>query len=120
MKETRTARVRIELPNPDLALLPDMYGEVEIATGGDQDVLAVPSNALIDSGNRQVVLLDLGDGRYEPRDVKPGRTGNGFTEILERRCRRRQGCRQRQFPHRCGEQSSVGTEELLKRLRDGE
>ncbi len=83
MKETRTARVRIELPNPDLALLPDMYGEVEIATGGDQDVLAVPSSAVIDSGNRQVVLLELGEGRYEPRNVKLGRKGNGFAEILE-------------------------------------
>ncbi len=83
MKETRTARVRIELPNPDLALLPDMYGEVEIATGGDQDVLAVPSSAVIDSGNRQVVLLELGAGRYEPRNVKLGRKGNGFAEILE-------------------------------------
>jgi Cu(I)/Ag(I) efflux system membrane fusion protein len=67
MKETRTVRVRIELPNPDLALLPDMYGDVEIATGADQDVIAVPASAIIDSGNRQVVLLDLGDGRFEPR-----------------------------------------------------
>ncbi len=82
MKETRTARVRIELPNPDMALLPDMYGDVEITTGDNQDALAVPSSAVIDSGNRQVVLLDLGEGRYEPRDVKVGRNGNGFTEIL--------------------------------------
>ena len=59
MKETRAARVRIELPNPDLALLPDMYGDVEIATAADRDVIAVPSSAVIDSGSRQVVLLDL-------------------------------------------------------------
>ncbi len=82
MKETRTARVRIEMPNPDLALLPDMYGEVEIATGAGEAVVTVPSGAVIDSGNRQVVLLDLGDGRFEPRDVKLGRRGDGFTEIL--------------------------------------
>ena len=82
MKDTRTVRVRIELPNPDLALLPDMYGDVEIATGGEGDGLAVPSSAIIDSGNRQVVLLELGEGRYEPRDVKLGRKGDGFTEIL--------------------------------------
>jgi len=82
MKETRTAQVRIELPNPDMALLPDMYGNVEIATGGTADALAVPASAVIDSGNRQVVLLDLGNGRYEPRDVKLGRTGDGFREVL--------------------------------------
>jgi Cu(I)/Ag(I) efflux system membrane fusion protein len=82
MKETRTAQVRIELPNLDMALLPEMYGNVEIATGGNADALAVPASAVIDSGNRQVVLLDLGKGRYEPRDVKLGRTGDGFREVL--------------------------------------
>jgi Cu(I)/Ag(I) efflux system membrane fusion protein len=82
MKETRTAQVRIELPNPDMALLPDMYGDVKIATGGDADALSVPASAVIDSGNRQVVLLDRGDGRYEPREVKLGRTGDGFREVL--------------------------------------
>ena len=82
MKDTRTVRVRIELPNPDLALLPDMYGDVEIATGSEGEGLAVPSSSVIDSGSRQVVLLDLGNGRYEPRDVKLGRKGDGYTEIL--------------------------------------
>ena len=82
VKETRTVKVRIELANPDLALLPDMYGEVEIATGGDETVVAVPASAVIDSGSRQVVLVELGEGRYEPRDVKPGRKGNGFVEML--------------------------------------
>ncbi len=82
MKETRTAQVRIELPNPDMALLPDMYGNVEIAAGADGDMLAVPAGAMIDSGDRQVVLLDLGNGRFEPRDVKLGRIGDGFREVL--------------------------------------
>ncbi len=82
MKETRTAQVRIELPNPDMALLPDMYGDVEIATGGDGNVVAVPASAVIDSGNRQVVLLDLGNGRFEPRGIKLGRRGDGFVEVL--------------------------------------
>ena len=83
MKETRTARVRIELPNPDLALLPDMYGDVEIATGSGQAVVAVPTSSVIDSGSRQVVIVDLGDGRFEPRDVKLGRRGSGYVEVLE-------------------------------------
>jgi len=82
MKETRTARVRIELPNPDLKLLPDMYADVEIMTGDGEPVIVVPTSAVIDSGNRQVVLLSLGEGRYEPRDVKAGRTGDGMVEVM--------------------------------------
>ena len=75
MKETRTARVRIELPNPDLALLPDMYGDVEIATGANANVVAVPASAIIDSGSRQVVLLDLGRRplRTARRQARPTR-----------------------------------------------
>jgi Cu(I)/Ag(I) efflux system membrane fusion protein len=80
-KETRTVPVRIELANPDLALLPDMYGDVEIATD-NATALTVPASAVIDSGNRQIVLLDRGDGRYTPRKVKLGRRGDGYTEVM--------------------------------------
>jgi Cu(I)/Ag(I) efflux system membrane fusion protein len=82
-KSTRTASVRIEIPNPDLALLPDMYADVEIVTGSDREVVAVPDSAVIDSGTRQVVILDQGDGRFEPREVKLGRRGDGFSEVLD-------------------------------------
>ena len=82
MKETRTARIRIELPNPDLALLPDMYADVEISTGSGVHVVAVPASAIIDNGAHQVVLLDLGDGRFEPREVKSGRRGDAFVEVM--------------------------------------
>lgn len=82
MKETRTARVRVELPNPDLALLPDMYADVDIVTGSGDAVVAVPQSAVIDSGERQVVILDRGDGRFEPREVKLGRKGDGYVEAL--------------------------------------
>jgi Cu(I)/Ag(I) efflux system membrane fusion protein len=81
MKETRTVRVRIELPNPDLALLPDMYADVDIETGTDEPVVAVPESAVIDSGTRQVVIVDKSDGRFEPRDVKLGRKGDGYVEV---------------------------------------
>jgi Cu(I)/Ag(I) efflux system membrane fusion protein len=81
--ETRTARIRIELPNPDDLLLPDMYADVEIATGTEAPVVTVASSAVIDSGERQVVLLAKGDGRFEPRAVKLGRSGAGRTEIKE-------------------------------------
>ena len=104
MKETRSARVRIELPNPDLALLPDMYTDVEIATGSDEPVVAVPMSSVIDSGSRQVVIVDLGDGRFEPRDVKLGRRGSEYVEVLEGIQRRRQRRGRRQLPHRCRKQ----------------
>ena len=77
----RTVRVRIELPNPDLALLPDMYADVDIATGSDEPVVAVPGSAVIDRGSRQVVIIDRGAGRFEPRDVKLGRRGDGYVEV---------------------------------------
>ena len=80
---TRTVRVRIELPNSDLLLRPDMYAEAEINTGTDEPVLAVPESAVIDSGSRQLVLVDKGDGRFEPRPVKLGRHGDGLIEIRD-------------------------------------
>lgn len=79
--ETRTARVRIELPNPGGMLLGDMFADVEIAAGGTDKVLATPESAIIDAGKRQVVILDKGEGRFEPREVKIGRRGDGFAEI---------------------------------------
>ncbi|MCB4823085.1 efflux RND transporter periplasmic adaptor subunit [Roseicella aerolata] len=81
--ETRTARVRIELPNPEGALLPGMYVEAEIAAGGGGPVVAVPNSAVIDSGTRQVVILDRGEGRFEPKEVRLGRRGGGFVEIRD-------------------------------------
>ncbi|ABA06377.1 Secretion protein HlyD [Nitrobacter winogradskyi Nb-255] len=80
---TRTARVRIEIANPDGVLLPNMYAEVEIGTGDAAPVVAVPDSAVIDTGTRQVVIIDRGDGRFEPRDVKIGLRGEGLTEIRE-------------------------------------
>src|SRR6266849_4380015 len=83
MAETRTGRIRIELPNPDEVLRPDMYADVEITTGTEAPVVTVSSSAVIDSGERQIVLLDKGDGRFEPRAVKLGRRGDGRVEIKE-------------------------------------
>jgi Cu(I)/Ag(I) efflux system membrane fusion protein len=82
-KETRSARVRIELANAENALRPEMYVDVEIASGSDVAVIAVPSSAVIDSGTRQAVILDKGDGRFEPREVKLGRRGEGYVEIRD-------------------------------------
>jgi Cu(I)/Ag(I) efflux system membrane fusion protein len=82
-RETRTARVRIELPNPDLALLPDMYVDAEINTGSPEPVLAIPESAVLDTGSRQAVFVDKGEGRFEPREVKLGHRGDGYVEVRE-------------------------------------
>ena len=82
--ETRTARVRIEVPNPDGRLKTDMYADVVFQAGADEPpVIAVPASAMIDSGTRQVVLVAKGEGRFEPRPVKLGRRGDGYVEVLE-------------------------------------
>ncbi len=80
--QTRTAKVRIELPNPDGALFANMYADVEILTGGPEPVVTVPDSAVINTGDRQVVIIDRGEGRFEPRDVTIGARGAGMTEIM--------------------------------------
>lgn len=84
MAETRTTKVRVELANPGGLLKPDMYASVQIASGqGKFDVLTVPDSAVIDSGTRQVVLVQRTEGLFEPRDVKLGMRGNGYVEVIE-------------------------------------
>jgi Cu(I)/Ag(I) efflux system membrane fusion protein len=80
-KDTRTARIRIELTNPDFALLPDMYVDAGIDTGSPRPVLAVPESAVLDTGSQQTVFVEKGQGRFEPRDVKVGQRGDGYVEI---------------------------------------
>jgi Cu(I)/Ag(I) efflux system membrane fusion protein len=82
--ETRTAKVRIELANADQRLKPSLYGTVDIATAAtDHPVTAVPESALLDSGTRKVVLVEKGEGRYEPREVKTGARADGYVEIQD-------------------------------------
>jgi Cu(I)/Ag(I) efflux system membrane fusion protein len=82
-RESRTARIRVELANADLALLPDMYVDAEIDVGKREAVLAVPESAVLDTGTRQTVLVDKGEGRFEPREVKIGQRGGGYVEVRE-------------------------------------
>jgi Cu(I)/Ag(I) efflux system membrane fusion protein len=82
-KETRTARIRVDLPNPDFVLLHDMYVDAEIDTGSNEPVLSVPESAVMDTGSRQAVLVDKGQGRFEPREVKLGHRGAGYVEIRQ-------------------------------------
>jgi Cu(I)/Ag(I) efflux system membrane fusion protein len=81
---TRTGRIRIRLANPDLLLKPEMFVDVVIDAGStDAPRLVVPTDSVIDSGNRQIVIVDKGNGRFEPRAVKLGERGDGQVEILD-------------------------------------
>jgi len=82
-KETRTARIRVELANPDLALRHDMYVDAQVETGSGDPVLTVPESAVMDTGSRQAVLVDKGQGRFEPREVKLGHRGSGYVEVRQ-------------------------------------
>ena len=80
-KETRTLKVRMEFPNPDLELRPEMYAQVdmEIPLGRR---LVVPDSAVLDTGGRQLVFVVLSPGRFDPHDVRLGIRAEGYTEIL--------------------------------------
>jgi len=68
---TRTVQVRLEFDNPELALKPEMYADVEIESDlGER--LAVPEGAVLSSGQRDIVFVDQGDGYFEPREVRLG------------------------------------------------
>jgi Cu(I)/Ag(I) efflux system membrane fusion protein len=62
--EARTVRVRVELPNPGLKLKPGMYGNVTLQTDAAK-ALVVPKEAVLETGLRQLVFMDRGQGRYE-------------------------------------------------------
>jgi Cu(I)/Ag(I) efflux system membrane fusion protein len=81
---TRTARLRLEFPNPDFKLKPDMYANVDLASVIDRDSLVIPQEAVIDSGVRKVVFVALGKGRFQPREVTLGVEGNNYEfQVLE-------------------------------------
>lgn len=81
--ETRTLPVRVELTNPGGQLRPGMYAQVELALADSARVLAIPADAVIDSGARRVVLVQVDEGRFEPRDVRLGRRASDYVEVLE-------------------------------------
>jgi Cu(I)/Ag(I) efflux system membrane fusion protein len=83
-QETRTAKVRIVVPNADGRLKTGMYADVAVNTAvGDGPVLAVPDSAVIDSGTRQAVLIERGEGTFEPREVKLGAHADGFYQVRQ-------------------------------------
>lgn len=80
--ETRTVKVRIELPNPDFKLKPEMYGNINVRVDLGQR-LTVPESSVIDSGQRKLVFVDRGNGYLEPRQVEVGITAGDYLEILK-------------------------------------
>ena len=83
--ETRTVKVRVEVPHhPGRAeLKPDMFATVTIHSPVKAEVIAVPEQAIIHSGIRNIAVMALGGGYFEPREVKPGVASEGYVEVLE-------------------------------------
>jgi len=78
--ETRTAKVRFTVPNPEGVLKPQMFANVEIRIDlGSR--LAVPAEAVIDTGVRQIVYVDRGEGNFEPREVTTGLKADDVVEV---------------------------------------
>mgnify|MGYP001091471319 CR=1 FL=1 len=79
--ETRTARVRLILTNPKGILKPQMFTRVEIKVDLGRR-LVIPAEAIIDTGTRQIVYVDKGEGLFEPREVKIGLRTEEVAEVL--------------------------------------
>lgn len=79
--ESRTLKVRFDLPNTDFKLKFGQFVNIELKINLANDALSVPESAVIDTGSKQVVFVDKGDGRFEPREVKIGAHADGFYQI---------------------------------------
>ena len=79
---TRTMQVRVRFPNPDEKLRPDMYANVRLYGGPKDDVLMIPREALIRTGDMERVIIALGDGKFTAREVRAGMESGDWVEIL--------------------------------------
>ncbi len=80
-EETRTAKVRFSVPNPYGRLKPQMFTNIEMDVNMGTR-LVVPEDAIIDTGERQIVYVDKGEGNFEPRIVSLGLVSDGMAEVL--------------------------------------
>jgi Cu(I)/Ag(I) efflux system membrane fusion protein len=80
--ETRTVPVRVELANPGLLIKPGMFAQVALQVAAKAKGVTVPVSAVIDSGTRQIVLVQIKEGRFEPREVKTGARSDTYIEVL--------------------------------------
>lgn len=82
--ETRTAEVRVEVANTaSLDLKPEMFASVTLSARASGPVVAVPEQAIIRSGRRNLAIVSLGQGFFEPRELVLGRSAGGWSEVLE-------------------------------------
>jgi Cu(I)/Ag(I) efflux system membrane fusion protein len=77
---TRTVKVRLEVANPKDELKPEMFAQVTIH-GRSRNVLVVPDDVVLDSGERKVVFLSPGEGQLVPREISVGDQADGFAEV---------------------------------------
>lgn len=82
-RETRTIKARLEFPNDELLLKPDMFADITIRANPRTDVVTVPSEAVVRSGVREKVFVVREPGKFEPREVVVGVSSEGWTEIRE-------------------------------------
>lgn len=78
---SRTVTVRIEVPNPDGELRPEMFGEVRLLTD-QRRALQIPFDAVVDTGDRKVVFVALGDGKFQPRQIQTGVRSGEQIEVI--------------------------------------
>jgi Cu(I)/Ag(I) efflux system membrane fusion protein/cobalt-zinc-cadmium efflux system membrane fusion protein len=81
---TRTVKVRLRFPNPGIKLKPEMFAQVKIESPVSHQAVVVPMEAVLDTGLKQHVFIALGQGRFQPREVKLGvyGDGNNVREVL--------------------------------------
>jgi RND family efflux transporter MFP subunit len=83
-EQTKTAEVRIEVPNtPSLDFKPEMFATVRILAPTRRGVVAIPEQAVIRSGRRNVAIVAVGGGYFEPREVKLGAAADDYVEVIE-------------------------------------
>lgn len=79
--QTRTLKAYVEIPNPQWRLRPQMYANVEIRVPAASGAVRVPEEAVLHSGERNVVIVQKDNGLFEPREVQLGATGGGYQEV---------------------------------------
>jgi len=83
-KKTREVQVRLEFDNPELFLKPGMFANVHLESVLADDRVLAPRSAILDTGERQVAFVSLGEGRFDPRDVRTGvETDAGLVEVID-------------------------------------
>jgi Cu(I)/Ag(I) efflux system membrane fusion protein len=80
--KTRTLKVRLQFENPEEALKPNMFADVTIYGGAKTDIILIPREALIRTGNEERVILSLGEGRFQPRKVVAGIESGDWIQIV--------------------------------------